>query len=215
MEYLRNNRDTRCFPGVLIVCIVLAATFDLAAQSSNHWTRNFNEESSLLSGAVVGGGAGPAAIFYNPAGIAEIEESKLSLNASLFSYDILRARNAWGDDIDFYKTRFVVVPRFVSYMLKPRNRPNWSLEFAFLNNENFQMEDIGSVDRLIDIIQAQPGEERYNAFYRYDNKFRDDWIGAGGSYKIDPNFFIGTSMKRYSYVQYTKISDPLSRVFEL
>lgn len=52
-------------------------TFPLlsSGQSHNHWTRNFNEESSLLSGAVVGGGAGPSAIYYNPASIAEITES--------------------------------------------------------------------------------------------------------------------------------------------
>ena len=166
----------------------------LLGQSSNHWTRNFNEESSLLSGAVVGGDAGPAAIFYNPAGIADIEESKLSLNASLFSYDIVKAKNAWGDDIDLFKTRFVVVPRFISYMVKLKKLPNWSLEFAFLNNENYQVEDVNSIDRFIDILKFNPGKERYNAFYRYSNKFRDDWLGLGGSHKINEQLFIGTSM---------------------
>lgn len=166
----------------------------LFGQSSNHWTRNFNEESSLLSGAVVGGDAGPSAIFYNPAGIAEIEESKLSVNASLFSFDIIKAKNAWGDDIDFLNTRFVVVPRFVSYMVKLKKLPNWSLEFAFLNNENYQAEDLNSIDEFIDILKNNPGKERYNTFYRYGNKFRDDWLGAGGSYKVSDQLFVGTSM---------------------
>ncbi|MEN8117190.1 MAG: hypothetical protein ABFS16_09435 [Bacteroidota bacterium] len=166
----------------------------LYAQSSNHWTRNFNEESSLLSGAVVGGGAGPAAIFYNPASISEIEESKLSLNASLFSFDFLKASNAWGNDIDFYKSRLIIVPRFISYMSKPKNNPNLRLEFAFLNNENYKSEDVNSVDKLIDILPQSAGDERYNAFYRYYNKYRDDWLGVGGSYKISPDLFVGGSM---------------------
>jgi len=178
----------------LIILVAFSYPLIMLAQSSNHWTRNFNEESSLLSGAVVGGDAGPSAIFYNPAGIAEIEESKFSFNASLFSFDILRAKNAWGDDIDLYKTRFVVVPRFISYMGKLKKLPNWSLEFAFLNNENYQSEDINSIDEFIDILKYMPGKERYNASYRYNNRYRDDWMGAGGSYKLNSNLFIGTSM---------------------
>jgi hypothetical protein len=44
----------------------------LSGQSHNYWTRSFNEESSLLSGAVVGGGSGPSAIYYNPASIPDL-----------------------------------------------------------------------------------------------------------------------------------------------
>lgn len=166
----------------------------LQAQSSNYWSGNFNEESSLVSGAVVGGGADPSAIYYNPAGIAEIEESKLSINASLFSVDYFRAKNAWGDDLDFVSTRFVIVPRFISYMLKPKSNPNWSLEFAFLNNENYKLENTGSVDKMVDILKYLPGEERYNVYCRHDNSYRDDWLGAGGSYKVGPELYVGTSM---------------------
>src|SRR5210317_912621 len=178
----------------LIFIFIFSFPLTVLAQSSNHWTRNFNEESSLLSGAVVGGGAGPSAIFYNPASIAEIEESKFSFNTSLFSFDFLRAKNAWGDDYDLYKTRFLVVPRFVSYMVKLKKLPNWSLEFAFLNNKNYKIDDVSSVDEFVDILKYIPGKERYNAFYRYSNKFRDDWLGAGGSYKLSPELYFGTSM---------------------
>lgn len=166
----------------------------LEAQSSNYWSRNFNEESSLVSGAVVGGGAGPSAIYYNPAGIAEIEVSKLSINASLFSYDNFTAENAWGDELDFVSTRFTVVPRFMSFMYKPKKSPNWSLEFAYLNNENYQLENVTSVDESIDVLKYLPGEERYNVYARYGNSYRDDWLGAGGSYKLIPNLYLGTSM---------------------
>lgn len=176
------------------------------AQSSNYWARNFNEESSLLSGAVVGGDAGPAAIFYNPAGISQIAESKLSINASLFSMEYFKASNTWGEDKNMKDVRFVVVPKFVSYMLKPKNNPNWDFEFAILNNENFKLEDNGSVNDEIDILSNSPGEERYNVVYEYNNKYRDDWLGAGTSYQVSPDLMIGASMfvsarsVRYSYV---------------
>ena len=48
----------------LVFLILSANTF---AQSSYYWTQNFNTESSLLAGAVVGGKAGASAVFYNPA----------------------------------------------------------------------------------------------------------------------------------------------------
>lgn len=190
----------------LLLFIIIFGPFQLFAQSNNYWSRNFNEESSLLSGAVVGGGAGPSAIFYNPASISEIEESKLSINASLFSLELVKAKNAWGDGIDFDDIRTYVIPRFFSYMLKLKKYPNWSLEVAFLNNANYQVDNVNFVDQNIDILKHTEGIERYTAFNKYVNKHRDDWLGFGGSRMISDNWAIGGSMflsanSRYYFYQ--------------
>jgi hypothetical protein len=161
------------------------------AQSHNYWTRSFNEESSLLSGAVVGGGAGPSAIYYNPASISEAKSSSLSLNASLFSFDFMSRKNALGDGINLAATKGTIEPRFISYMIKGKKHPNWNFEIAFLNNENSQYEFTESVDQRIDILSQTPGIERYFAIYRSYNRFRDDWICLGGSLKINEKLFIG------------------------
>jgi len=163
-------------------------------QSHNHWSRSFNEESSLLSGAVVGGGAGPSAIYYNPASISEITESKFSLHASLFSFDFLNIENALGDGVDLDFTRGSIEPRFISYMVKPKNHDNWKLEFAFLNNEKFRMDLTQSVDRKTDILTNLPGDERYYSFFQYQNVYRDDWFGFGSSIKLNHSLSIGASM---------------------
>ncbi len=47
----------------ILFLFVLLFPLLVNAQTDNYWSRNFNEESSLLSGAVVGGGAGASAIF--------------------------------------------------------------------------------------------------------------------------------------------------------
>ncbi len=178
-----------------IVCLFFVLIPFLAlGQSHNHWTRSFNEESSLLSGAVVGGGSGPAAIYYNPSSIAEINESKFSLHASLFSYNFWEVQNALGDGIDLNFSRGIIEPRFISYMIKPKNHPEWSLEIAFLNNENYHLEVTQSVDKNMDILEELPGDERYYSFFQYSNSYRDDWLGIGGSLKLSPKFYIGTSM---------------------
>jgi len=161
------------------------------SQSHNYWTRSFNEESSLLSGAVVGGGAGPSAIYYNPANISEVEASKLSLNASLFTFDFITVKNALGDGINLSSNKASIEPRFVSYMIKGKKHPNWSFEIAFLNNENAKSEMIQSVDKPVDILARNPGEERYFAFYRFANQYRDDWVCLGWSLKLSDRIYIG------------------------
>jgi hypothetical protein len=112
---------------------------------------------------VVGGGSGPSAIYYNPASISEVKASKLSLNASLFSFDFINARNALGEEINIKMSRGNIEPRFISYMLKSKRFKNWSFEIAVLNNENLKAENTEGVDQQIDILTGLPGEERYFA----------------------------------------------------
>ena len=163
-------------------------------QSHNYWTRSFNEESSLLSGAVVGGGAGPSAVYYNPSCISEVSASKFSLNASLFSFDFINIKNALGDGVDLNASKGNIEPRFISYMIKSKRNPNWSFEIAVLNNANFKAEMTKSVDYETDILTEVPGIERYFAYYQYNYQFRDDWIGWGGSVKVNDRLFIGAGM---------------------
>ena len=176
--------------------ILLVALFSesLSAQMNNYWSYNFNEESSLVAGAVVGGGAGASAIFYNPAIISEINTSKLSLNASLFAYEIHNNKNILGEGIDLQSTRFYAVPRSVSYMHKPPNHPNWNLEFAFLNVGNTESTGTNYIDKNIDILTFLPGEEHYTAFTEIYSRSRVDYFGVGGSYKLATNLFFGMSM---------------------
>lgn len=174
--------------------IFLLLPFFVHAQLNNHWSYNFNDESSLLAGAVVGGGAGASSIFFNPATISEITQSKLSLNASLFSFDFLNASNAWGQGLDYKDSRSYVTPRFLSYMLKPRRSTNWSFEVAFMNISNIESENIVYVDENINILQHVEGVERYTASGQIKNQKRDDWIGFGGSYQINESWSFGTSI---------------------
>jgi len=174
-----------------------------SGQSHNYWTHSFNEESSLLSGAVVGGGSGPSAIYYNPANISEVVAASLSVNASLFSFNFTSMKNALGDGIDLYTSKAKIEPRFVSYMIKGKKHPEWSFEIAYLNNENTSTEFTQSVDRWTDILSEAPGEERYFSVYRYYNNFRDDWVGFGGSRKVTRRLYIGmgifTAIKSLNY----------------
>jgi len=178
---------------IFVVCVTLIPNITIS-QSNNYWQRSFNEESSLLSGAVVGGGAGPSAIYYNPASISEIARSKFTLNASLFSFDFINLQNALGNGINLSSNRAVIQPRFISYMIKLKRYPNWSFELAFLNNENSKVDLVNSVDEQKDVLSHAPGAERYFALFRYTNNFRDDWLGLGGSVNLNQRLSAGMGL---------------------
>lgn len=165
----------------------------LYAQSYSYWTQNFNEESSLLAGAVVGGGSGPSAIYFNPAAIAAGGKSVFSFNASLFSLGFYNMNNALGTGIDLKFSKLVVQPRFISLLLQPKWNRDVSMEVAVFNNASFDLTMNDVVDRQLDILRHLPGNERYHAFYRFWNKYRDDWLGMGGAWRVKPNLLLGLS----------------------
>jgi hypothetical protein len=179
---------------LLAACLFLSLLISSNGQSFRHWGRSFNEESSFLAGAVVGGGAGPSAIYYNPASISEIEESKLSVHASLFSFKFYNIKNALGNGIDLKWSTLLVEPRFLSFMIKPEKRDDMSFELAMLNNENYHLDMSRSVNREIDILANYEGTERYFAVAQTLNRFRDDWIGAGWSWSVNSRLYLGVSM---------------------
>ncbi len=175
----------------LVVC--LCQPFWLFGQSYSYWTQNFNEESSLLSGAVVGGGSGPSAIYYNPAVIAVGGKSMFSFNASLFSLGFYNLKNALGNGIELKTSKLVVQPRFISLLLQPRWNRDLSMEVAVFNNASYELILNHSLDRQMDILQNLPGDERYYALYRFWNRYSDDWFGIGGAWRATPDILFGLS----------------------
>ena len=190
-----HNRVLSFAMTILAAGLVLMSPL-ASGQSNRHWTRNFNEESSLLSGAVVGGGIGPSAIYFNPAGISESQHSSLSFHASLFSFEFYDMKHALGDDIHLESSRGIVQPRFISYQVQPKKYKNFSFEIAYLNNEIFKLQMTTAVDKKMDILNSLPGDERYFTNFSYFNNYREDWIGAGGAWKLgeNKNIYLGISM---------------------
>ena len=181
------------FP-VLCFTFSFISSNELAAQSSRYWSTNLNEESSMLAGAVVGGGAGVGAIYYNPAWITENQISKFSFNANLVSLQFYKLTNALGEDIDLQTTKFNIQPRFLSFLLKPKNMKDLSFQVVILNKTRNEIELTHVQDMNLDILQFLPGTERYYANFKYRKRYNEDWVGIGTSYEIKPGFSIGISM---------------------
>ncbi len=180
-----------------ILFIFILASINLKngeAQSTRYWSIQLNEESSLLAGAVVGGGAGVGAIYFNPAQISANTKSNLSINANLLSLGFNRVGNALGDDINLKHTRFLAEPRLFSYILNAKKVEGLTYEFIAMGKENFLVNFSSATDTQMDILTLLPGEERYNANFKYRNHYLEYWLGAGASYQLKNGLSFGVSM---------------------
>jgi len=164
------------------------------AQPGNYWSNSFNTESSLLSGAVVGGNAGITAIFYNPAGISDITESRFDLNASLFNLEHKTYENPLGDNTYMDNYTFTVFPRFTSYLFQSKKFKNLSYQFAIFNRNIARTEIYTKVsDPNSSLILLNENEE-YTGLFDLSSRYDDYWGSMGVSKRINDQWSVGLSL---------------------
>ena len=199
-----------CKQLIILTIILVVNSFNTAfAQSDNYWSWNFNTQSTLLAGAVVGGSAGPSAVFYNPSIIDNENVSSLSFSANIISLQFYNVKNIAGNDIDANRFLFKVQPKFLSYIIPNKNK-RLGTEVAILSPISEETKyTIQHIDE-VDIINRTQGPETYSGYLRYARKYDDTWVGTGFSYKISDRFYLGGSsflsikVLKYQYRQIAK-----------
>jgi len=173
---------------------LLALPVFLRAQPANYWTNSFNTEASLLSGAVVGGNAEITAIFYNPAGISDVEESRIELNASLFSIEHRKYKNPLGNKTKMDNWFFRFYPRFASYLYPSKAFPKMTFQFAVFNRNHTETD-------IYDRIKIQNSElifdgfqEEYTGLFNLNSTYDDYWGSMGMSKRFNKHLSIGISL---------------------
>ncbi len=179
----------------LLSGLILWVSFNgfLAAQGGRYWDQNLNSEAALLSGAVVAGEGGIAAIFYNPATIAEMKKNNLSLSANLASSYYYNAKNALGTDFALDRLQAYIYPRIVTLTFNPKNQPDLTIELAYFTKANNYIQINQGTSLTGDIIASNPGDEQYTADYYLRSRFQDFYGGAGFGYKVSDKLALGFS----------------------
>jgi len=201
--FLQCMQLTKNLKSFLIIFVLGLLSVNANAQLMNHyWSQSYNSISSLLSGAVVAGDAGNAAIYYNPANIVEIEKgSNISLAASFLTYNFYHMKNVMGEGRDLTASNFYVQPQFFSVGVNsPFNK--MSFEIATYNRVKEQL--------TMDFIESQTitddNDNNYTSLvqYHYRNYYSDDWIGLGAAYSFNDAFHFGVSLNvSFSTLNYT------------
>jgi len=181
------------FRALACSCAIVCLTNTLAAQTGRYWDQNLNSGAALLSGAVVAGESGIAAIFYNPATISEMTKNNLSLSANLASAYFFNAKNALGTDFSPNRLQVDIYPRIVTLTLNPKNNPDLTIELAYFTKASNYIQINQGTSLTRNIIASNPGDEEYTADYYLRTKFQDFYGGAGFGYNLSDRLSLGFS----------------------
>jgi len=172
-----------------------------------------NTSSTLLGGAVVGGGAGDVAIFYNPAAIRVVDQKQIALNASLLNFDLHTYKNALGFGRDLDYLEWGVKPRFLSYQYRIQGQERLSFQFAVFSRDE-QLVELWDYKSVKVIAEPLSDEVNYTASYDLTRRYSDYWAGVGSSYVLNSKFSVGATLfgsgKSLRYYQSSVVDvDPL------
>ncbi len=199
---------------VFIMILSFLINKELSAQINNYWSMGSNTSSSLLGGAVVGGGAEDVAIFYNPAAIEVVAQKQIAFNASVLNFNFYDFKNALGPGQSLDYLEWAVKPRFLSYQFKIKSNPKLSCQVT-LFSRNEQLTELWDY-REYKVNNVPTGEEfQYTTSYDLDRRYTDYWLGAGASYNFSSKFSVGMTLfgsaKSLRYYQSSVIDlDPVN-----
>ncbi len=192
-QEIRTEMRTPVLQAIFCIGLLVFCNVTSVAQTGRYWDQNLNSEAALLSGAVVAGQGGIAAIYYNPATITEMTKNNLSLSANLASAYFYNAKNALGTDFSPNRLQADIYPRIVTLTLNPKNNPDLTIELAYFTKASYFMQINQGTSLTGDIIASNPGNEQYTADYYLRTKFQDFYGGAGFGYKLSDNLALGFS----------------------
>ena len=177
------------------VVIFLFVSVLVKSQDSNYWLSQVGNTSALLGGAAINGTFDNSGIFYNPGSLAFVENTGISLSGNAFYFNVYNIINGAGDGLDLKTTGLTGAPSLISGVIKNKKNPDFSITYAIinmdLNTTLFTVEN----NMQHDVINSNPGNEYYSGVYKYQNRYREDWVGGGlGQKFFDSKFGIGISM---------------------
>ena len=176
-----------------LIAFFVFSSIQTNAQSRHYWSQNFNTESSLVAGAVVGGYAGPSAIYFNPALISKDDSHKFALSVNLFSFQDIVLDNIASEGTQYDNFIFKVQPKFISYTWVPKKNPKLTVELAFMVPITYNIKFTYIYNEQVEVINRLDGVEEYTGKIGYKYLYDDYYAGGGLSKKISDRVTMGAS----------------------
>ena len=181
--------------GILLQAALALVLFSSAAfsQDTNYWTYQYGSRSTLLGGAVVGSVLDISGIYYNPGGLALIDDPEVFLAARTFQYPNYTLKRQGLADLKLNSSRIGPAPSLYAGMMNFKSLKNHRLTYAFLTRYESKLK---LTTTIVDKYANDPntGNENYVVFdYRLDENLTEPWFGVTWSYKVQEKLGIGIS----------------------
>ena len=164
------------------------------AQDDHYWAQQYGATGTLMGGAMVGGVNDNSAIFYNPAALAFINNTSLSVDANVYRMDKIRISDGAGKGTNLNSAQLSVYPQILAGMINLVKSDRFRFSYTMLtrNHANVLMNT-----RYTGIAsEADPDNPNQPALnfvgvYDYINQLNELWFGMGVAYKVTDKLGFG------------------------
>jgi len=164
-----------------------------AAQDSHYWTHQYGTASTLFGGAVIGSVVDLSTTYYNPAGMAMLENPAILLSAKVFDLTRVHFEDGAGQHEDLSSLRFASAPDLAAGMISLDQLKENRLAWSFLTRQKFKIRLKSTQNTIQDVISRHPGEEAFVNESKIDQSLSEYWTGISWSTKLSKHTGIGIS----------------------
>ena len=179
---------------LFITGLLMLTSVGLSGQDTHYWTQQFGTRSALLGGAVLGGTNDNTMIYYNPAALAYLENSSITINANAYRIENIRVENALGQTGDFDSAQLGAVPLLAGGMIRT-NSQKWKIGYAFVSPVDFRFKGVARLDGNFDVLDEDesPGLEETVGETAITQRTNEIVFAIGIGHQLDEHWSVGLS----------------------
>lgn len=185
---------TRTLTAIILAgWVLLFLTVPAVAQDSQWWTNQYGNRARLLGGAVIGSSRDLSAVYYNPGGLAVVEEPDALLTGYVFELDNIKYTDVLFRDTELSSTRFDGVAGLIAGQLPFNFLGDSRLAYSYLTRHNleYRFNEGGAVPA--DSFPEFEGPGELSAAITFETRLRENWGGLTWSTPLD-RLGVGVSM---------------------
>ncbi len=204
---------------LLITCLCTSLSPQTFGQDTHHWNNQFGTRAALLGGAVLTDTIDNAGVFYNPANLAFLDTSSISINANLYGIETIEIENALGQRESFNGLQFNSVPLLISGTIKSKS--TWNISYALVTPVSFKFNEVARIEGEVNLIDEDesPGNEELVAESGLNTKVQETSLLIGVGKEISNRLGFGLSLintlrsidynYRFNAKGFTNAEDPI------
>jgi hypothetical protein len=174
-------------------CLALLFAGPATAQDSQWWTNQYGNRARLLGGAVIGSARDLSAVYYNPGGLAIVDQPDALLTGFVFELDNIKYSDVLVEGAEFSSTRFDAVAGLIAGQIPLGFLGESKLAYSYLTRHNLEYRFGAGGTVPGDSIPELEGIASASAAVNYDTRLRESWGGLTWAAPILDRMGLGIS----------------------
>ncbi len=186
----RGRRAT--FAGATAFVLLTAAP--AAGQDSQWWTNQYGNRARLLGGAVIGSSRDLSSVYYNPGGLAIVDQPEALLTGYVFELDNIKYEDFLFEGTDLSSTRFDAVAGLIAGEIPFSFLGSSRLAYSYLTRHNLEYRFTKGATVDGDSLAGFEGQGSVSASLNYETRLREYWGGLTWAAPVLEGFGLGVSL---------------------